>query len=824
MTNTKLIELVFNGSNPLVQRENVTRAYAHAETIVYGDLKKGYVTCRKSIEGWMLNKQVELPAACPMDHILKPTWRNYVKQVEVNLTGIFSKAMILNTKTGESRWYNGFGLADLGCTVSKGKHPNVVVVDPATGEEVIIARINYKEKGYEFNSFALNEQKHILGHLLRRSREIVEMSRGVSYGVMPVHPDWIVAEPGKARYNLMMVTDTRLGKFAKVLFDRMDEKSSKADRLKALLRIGKDILSTYIGETRQLNILVLDDRMLDGNPDLLCDDGDVNLRNTKNVSELLEAGAHGLIKGVGRNADGKVFVVKGRAKNNENIAKCHPDMETMLPSWVDGWTRMGQVKFAPVQPGTVVSVTMGMVKDEQYAEREAYAVNTAALYVADLDDAAHHRLGNLLRISAKKVARSLTSISGNLNRTLETGFAEEDGSAVLNGRMAKYALGFTGSLPDERNAKWVKSLTQKASAIKDESVTRAGISFSDRVAIAVENDGVFEYRIMNVPVDGFLMSEGLSKVVDTFAGEPVTLLRYPVLTKTSYLDVEPGALLPGFAGRYMFAHPMAAAKLGGDGDDWGNLVFGLHSNVKPSTDIPAIDKHCPTVSLDTITPETAYIWGMASQAMVGAYTNALHEAVLFGADPNDGPAMLIAQSVQALVQGVKKPNLPVISFAKAKKIAAEYREAASIIMSERNFDDAANLWTITHKGAEGMEKIAAIESIYDFPTINVEAPMARKAGIVLTADENHIVSTIVAEYAAKHIPVTRLNRTIVDALVSYYGIVLETAAKKDFDRLVVVYLEAYNRLYTTVYSVNGMADLAVEHANGALLWWGNTIA
>ena len=818
MTNNKLIELVYNGSNPLLKREGVTHTYAQAETIVYGDLKHGRVTCRKSVEGWMLNKRVELPTSCSVDLILKPTWRNYVRQVEVNLTGIFSLEMIMHTSTGHTKWDNGFGLADFGCVVSKGKHANIVLIDE--GVEVIIARINYKKQGYEFSAFALNQYPHLMGQILKRSREIVELSRGKRYGVMPVHPDWIVAEVGAARYNLMLVEDIKAMAFARILFDRMGGFATREDRAKALLRIGKDILSAYIGATHTVRLLVLADRMLENNGDWLCDDGSITLRETASTLSILPAGTHGLVKGVGHNAAGHTFVVKGRAKVNDSLGRVHPDANAMLATGVDGWMRMGVVKFANVEPGTVVTVELGLTKDERYEERDAYALNTAALYVADLDTTSQLRLGGWLRRSAKRVARDLTGISSKLTRTLVDGFEAEEGSAVLNGRMAKYMLGFTGTLADDRNGKWLQTLTQKASSVKESSVTRAGICFSDRVAYAENVDGIYEYRVLEVPVDGFLMSEGLAAVVEEFKGEPCTMLRYPVLMTTSYLAVEPAAVVPGFAGRFMFAHPVAAAYLGGDDDDWGNLVFGIASNIKPSDGLACIDKHCPSVSMESINPETAYVWGMANQAMVGAYTNALHEAVLFGANSNDGDAMLIAQSVQALVQGVKKPNRPVISYARAKAIASAYREAAQAITYDASFRDNANLWTITHKTSKGMEKLEALTELYDFPAINVEKPLTGLKTATLTADEESVVTGVLASFTAGTVTVKTLNRALVDALVTMYGITLDTAVKADFDRLAAVYYVAYTRVYATAKN----ADLAIENANGALLWWGATLA
>ena len=69
-------------------------------------------------------------------------------------------------------------------------------------------------------------------------------------------------------------------------------------------------------------------------------------------------------------------------------------------------------------------------------------------------------------------------------------------------------------------------------------------------------------------------------------------------------------------------------------------------------------------------------------------------------------------------------------------------------------------------------------------------------------------------------PVGRLSRELIDTLVQYYNIHIETAEKKDFDRLAQVYAAFYDGVASAPES---RTSNAFEHANGALLWWGNRV-
>ena len=811
--NTNLIKLVYNGANPLAQKsEAVSGRAIQPETVVYFN-QKGYFTCiRKQVESWQLDRPIEFPDACPLDLIVKPSWRDAIVQVEVNLSGELTEESIMYSRTGVREYMVGLGLAELGAVVVEGKEGKSRIEFNGT-------TLAFGEFGvYKLSAFALNQEPLVFAQVLKVAREIVEQSRGQKYSLVPVHPDWIEAKKNEARFNLILFKKVNDKSFTRIIFDRMGGFQTAADRAKAALRFGKDALAEFVGSVETKRILVLADKLCDGNKDLLSDDGIIFMRSMNG----LDAGQNGLVRGVFMNADGHTGIVKGRVVANAAIAAVHPDADALLMADVDGWSREGQFKFANVKAGDVITVRVGLTKYENYDEHDSYALNTAALYIADMTAESKTTLTRWLTRSAKKVAMTFSDMAGSINATFERGFEDEESSAIINGRMAKYMLGYTGSFTNPANDTWVRAIAQRASSVKDTHVLRAAANFAETIAFAETLDGVVSRTVVSVPVDGFLASDGFTACVDEFKGLPIMALRYPVLTKTSFLDVEFAGSIAGFAGRFVLMHPKAALYLAGDGDDHVNFAFGLKSNVKPSTDIPSIEKHCVEVALENVTAEAAYVWGHANQAMVGAYTNALHESVLFGADPNTGDAASIAQAVQALVQGVKKPVRPACSYAQAKHIVRGYRKSAKAKLNSDDFAWRDSMWDLTHKTAARLLKVAAIERVYRFDDITPSTPVARET-ITMDATERMLCATLYVKYfKAETAPaVTRLSRELIDTLVAYYSIDLATAEKKDFDRLAQVYAAFYDGVASAQQTMR--TSVAFEHANGALLWWGHMV-
>lgn len=819
--NTTLLKLVYNGANPLAQRSaEVTGQMVSPETQVYYS-KKGFFTCAKNkVEGWRLDRWMEFPDACPLDLIVRRAWRDSIVQVEVNLDGEYPLGHLLQKRTGPKSYMVGLGLEAFKPEVFTSKSGARTVMIDGTA---IAYSVEPEHNLFTLSSFGLNEKKLVLSHILAVARGIVESSRQCSYSMALTHPDWVEVEKGEARYNLFLYRKVNEKTFTRIVFDRMGGLASAEDRAKAALRAGKDMLAEFIGDVVTKRVLIVADKYYQGNKDLMSNDGGFYLKEM----DGLDAGEHGLVRGIYKNAEGHIGIVKGRVTVHAAVAAAHPDEDIILDH-VDGWSREGQFKFASVKPGDVIEIQIGLVKDENYAEKDRYGLNTSALYIADMDEMSKDRLELGLLRKAKKVAYTFANMPSVLDDMLKNGLEDEESSAVVNGRMAKYALGYFGAFPDGRNDRWSTLVAQKASCFEDEHVVRASLSFAESIAFVEEVDGVRVRRVIEVPIDGFLASEGLAAKCAEYNDLPVMVLRYPVLTKTSFLTVEHAGTVPGFAGRFALLHPKAAAGLAGDDDDCGSFCFGYRSKVKPSTEIQSIEKHCVEVPLTDITAEAAYIWGYTSQSMVGAYTNALHESVLFGANPNEGNASVIAQAVQALVQGVKKPVVPGFTYAEAKRIAERYRKNAIGTMSRTEWIWRDSVWSVTKKTEKRSVKLAAIPTMNGWKDergfnaqLAISNPVKRETIALDSVEKMFLGALFVKYFRSENAPsVSRLSRELIDTLVQYYDIDLATAEKKDFDRLAQVYAAFYDGVAA---APDSRTTSAFEHANGALLWWGNRV-
>ena len=819
--NTNLIKLVYNGANPLVSREgSVQGQMVTPETQVFYS-KKGFFTCTKGkVEGWRLDRWMEFPDNCPLDLIVRRSWRDSIYQVEVNLDGEYPLGHLLQKRTGPKSYMVGLGLEAFKPEVFTSKSGARTLMIDGTA---IAYSVGPEHNLFSLSSFGLNEKKMVLSHILAVARGIVESSRGCSFSMALTHPDWVEVEKGQARYNMFMYRKVNEKTFTRIVFDRMGGLVSAEDRAKAALRAGKDMMAEFIGQVVTKKVLIVADRYYQGNKDLMSNDGGFYLK----AMDGLDSGEHGLVRGIFHNAEGHTGIVKGRVTVHVGVASAHPDEDIILDD-VDGWSREGQFKFASVKPGDIVEVRIGLVKDENYVDRDRYGLNTSALYIADMDETSRDRLELGLLRKAKKVAYTFANVTTVLDDMLKNGLEDEESSAVVNGRMAKYALGYYGEFRCGLNDRWATLVAQKASCFEDEHVVRASLSFAESIAFVEEVDGVRVRKVVEVPVDGFLASEGLAAKCAEYNGMPVMVLRYPVLTKTSFLTVEHAGTVPGFDGKFALLHPKAAAGLAGDDDDCGSFCFGYRSKVKPSTDIPLIEKHCVEVPVNGITAEAAYVWGYTSQAMVGAYVNALHESVLFGANPNEGNAAVIAQAVQALVQGVKKPVVPGFTYAEAKRIAERYRKNAVHIMSRTEWIWRDSVWSVTKKTEKRTVKLSAIPTMHGWKNergfnaqLAISNPVKREK-IELDSVEKMILGAMYVKYfRSENAPsVGRLSRELVDTLVEYYAIDLATAEKKDFDRLAQVYSAFYDGVAS---APDSRTSNAFEHANGALLWWGNRV-
>lgn len=792
--------------------------YAARAGVVYFS-NKGYLAVNRTAEDALYNKRIELPALCPLDGICKKTWRDQVLQAEANLSNGTTLDVILKEKTGSQKWEIGLGLSRFALELKAQKKGHRLFMGDICVAQTRDASVDTGV--WYLNSFGINQSAVLVGHLIERAKLALELSCNEAVDFLPVHPGWIKCN-ADLRFNLLVTKRVNNKRFMDIVFDRM--RLAEEKRAATLIRFGKDAVSAECSEFHTLSLAVYADKAHDGKADMLSDDGVIFVKSFPGLS----TGEFGLIRGCFTASDGSIGIVKARLVVNPYIAMCNPEDDALHIDSIDGWSRLGQFKFAPVEPGTVLTVSVGLKKDESdEGEKDFFSINQAASYVARFDDRSTAKFNELLSEQVREEADG--SLATNVDKDLAKIF--EGSSCSANGDMAKYLLGMSSDWTDPVNDTWVRNRLKSAYSARSRDILRVGIVVTDSISYAdIERDNtngfVFKRVVRHVPVDAMLASEKLADRLERIGNTPITISRDPVLTATSYLAVgwnrKP---IPGFTTRFAFISSVAGPDLGADCDDFIKILVGYKSLVKPG-EIPAIEKHCDEIGLADLSNGSLYAWGMVAQGMVGAYVNCLHRSVLYGADPNEGEAMKIAQACQALVQAIKKPVVPSISFAAAKEIADVYEE--SYTGSDK--DSKAAKWTIIHKSAAVEEKREAINEYFGKDYSFEERVVS--PDVTVSAQARPVLGNLFVEFFKKgsRRPVATLNREVVDALLKIHAVDVATAGEFELRSVVQDYYAFFRNVWLLASGKKSVASpveswklgSAVKLAYGAALYWGAT--
>lgn len=806
-----------------------------------------YLALNRHAEAGLYNKLVAVPALVPVDGFCDKSWRKLVSQIEINLNGTFSLDVLLKEKTGEKQWEIGFGL--------ESKFSDIKVVSEWFGCALMINGItvakskskNPDSRSWMLDSFGLAQEPQVLGHLMDRAKRAAELSMSKKYDLLLVHNSWIKTND-PLRFNMFI--SERVGKnnnlsVIDVIFNRMglDESMRKATKI----RFGKDAISAAISEFHKVKLVAYNDIARESNKDALSHDGIIWVKSFPGLS----VGEFGLVRGYYKTRSGRIGILKARVGVNPFIAMANPVAEALHTACIDGWSCLGQFKFTDIADGDIVDVYIGLKKDEsEEGEADNFSVNQAITYVGRCDDKTIRKFRD--NVAKCVAAASSEKMADSIDRSLFKVFLGESDKASVNGDMAKYLLGMSGSWKDTDNDTWVRNRLKVAYSYRSKDVPvadgerpsdpifRVGVCVADSVSyvkiVRDETNGFIFNRVERIVSDDkMICSDTMLAKLRKYERAPITISRDPVLTATSYLDMgfdkDP---IPGFTTRFVFISAQVGCDLAADGDDFIKILIGYKSLVKPGS-VPAIDKHCKEIPIENLSEGALYVWGMIAQSMVGAYVNCLHRSILFGADPNTGSARVIAQACQALVQAIKKPVVPSISFDKAREIANEYEEA----YNGEDRDLRSSLWTIVHKSAAVEDKVDAI-SDYFGKTISFDEKVKVADVHTSTVSKQFIMRLFTDTFVkgGSELPVGSLNRVLVDGLFKIHGINVEDPSTVTEETLRPV-VQDYYAFFRTVYRIHtgevvwnkdNKVELgsviswklgsAVKLAYGGALYWG----
>ena len=822
---------------------------------------RGFLASTKSAPAeWKVFSRVEMAPMVGADLILGEGWFNQLRVAEVNFGNWFTEESLRCSK-GAGKFDFGLNLETLAVAMNA-----ELVITSDESYHMLIGNItianSFNGKDWSLDPMGVNQDPRISGWLATRALEVLNASLSTdktwTHGpveFIPVRNSWIRTK-NQLRWNLVVAhgvtVHERMIPFMDIVFSRLGI-FGDLKRKERFIRLGADVISAQIinGVTSEYTIAVYPDKHLVDNKDQLEDDGNIYIK---------DGSALGINIGESALCIGKVLEMtddcgrritpwfKGRVIVNSNIAEVNPDANpecikdfgALHTDEIDGWGRAGNFKYHDLKPG-IYKVVIGVKKQEAgESEKVGGSISQTALTVGKLTDTAKERLSRELLKSTESIKES------TLDAVCDKGVAKilsGNEKALVNSDMARFVLGMTDAMSwnHESNSSWLRPMMKKAFRIQSHDVKRVPIVVTSHIAYSVheiDNNGVLVKHAVYRKIDSneFVASEQfLKRLLASNKNLVRTVMRHPVFTATSYLRIVINLIpVPGFAERSFAILPAECGPdLGADGDDHGQFIDDYESTVTPGS-IPAIQKHCHELNDDefrSLSSGAVYMWASWAQSSIGQYVNCLHEAILYGADPNSGKGRELAQCCQALVQAPKKRVMPSLSYQQCRKIVKHFRNA--FIGTAQEKETVKARWSIMKGSEDALTKKEAIKTYYDVDLENSLQVSVSPVNTKVSSVARKALVDIFNEYfrTGSNLHVATLNRKVVEALVSSHNVDLskEDLSVEEIIPLAQDYYAFFFNLRNMYVSkeksdsiIQWKLDSAVKLAAGGAMWLGRT--
>lgn len=321
-------------------------------------------------------------------------------------------------------------------------------------------------------------------------------------------------------------------------------------------RFPKDAWNVPLGGRKRVRMLVLS-----GNPDG-SHDGNFYLKKNASFKDLC------LYRGMGHH-DGKAFLLKGRGIVADHL---------ILRDDIDGITTQDNIKWNDVPVGSVIELDLVPATDETgHAKDGGYGWHSMAMLFMDQtrkQAGAMRRAfqGHIERLNDKFVWK--TSREGFMAGLHEFDPEDTDDYKIVQSDLAKHVLGIASE--SERADIW-KNHFQGVVTMKTK------ISKYPAIIFATEWNG----REIKPAHPRYNKAMGDWVRENKLFGAPLTMLRYPVASKGSYLAIQLDAhneISLADGDPLVVAHPRCAAHLQGDGDDHVLITADWQTGFSPDNE------------------------------------------------------------------------------------------------------------------------------------------------------------------------------------------------------------------------------------------------